>query len=78
MGIILVLYIFINLAFFAPRGEEEFPVGEQAEAADRTPMVLENWKIWLTILAALILVAYSAPFIDMIQNAPPASKGYRM
>lgn len=78
MGIILVLYIFINLAFFAPKGEEEFPVGEQAEAADRTPMALENWKIWLTILAALILVAYSVPFIDMIQNAPPASKGYRM
>ncbi|MFC7783599.1 b(o/a)3-type cytochrome-c oxidase subunit 1 [Rossellomorea sp. GCM10028870] len=78
IGIILVLYIFINLAFFAPKGEEEFPVGEKAEAAERTPMVLENWRIWLTILAALILVAYTVPFIDMIQNAPPASKGYRL
>ncbi|UXH44697.1 b(o/a)3-type cytochrome-c oxidase subunit 1 [Rossellomorea vietnamensis] len=78
MGIILVLYIFINLAFFAPKGEEEFPVGETADTAERTPMALENWRIWLTILAALILVAYTVPFIDMIQNAPPASKGYRM
>ncbi|MCA1063129.1 b(o/a)3-type cytochrome-c oxidase subunit 1 [Rossellomorea aquimaris] len=78
IGIILVLYIFINLAFFAPKGEEEFPVGEKAEAAERTPMALENWKIWLTILAALILVAYTVPFIDMIQNAPPASKGFRL
>ncbi|MGD6847539.1 b(o/a)3-type cytochrome-c oxidase subunit 1 [Rossellomorea aquimaris] len=78
IGIILVLYIFINLAFFAPKGEEEFPVGEKAEAAEKTPMVIENWRIWLTILAALILVAYTVPFIDMIQNAPPASKGYRL
>ncbi|MGE6752321.1 b(o/a)3-type cytochrome-c oxidase subunit 1 [Rossellomorea sp. NPDC071047] len=78
IGIILVLYIFINLAFFAPKGEEEFPVGEKTEAAEKTPMALENWRIWLTILAALILVAYTVPFIDMIQNAPPASKGYRL
>lgn len=78
IGIILVLYIFINLAFFAPKGDEEFPVGEKAEAAEKTPMALENWRIWLTILAALILVAYTVPFIDMIQNAPPASKGYRL
>ncbi|MCR8846888.1 b(o/a)3-type cytochrome-c oxidase subunit 1 [Rossellomorea sp. SC111] len=78
IGIILVLYIFINLAFFAPKGDEEFPVGETAETAERTPMALENWRIWLTILAALILVAYTVPFIDMIQNAPPASKGYKM
>lgn len=78
IGIILVLYIFINLAFFAPKGDEEFPVGENAEAAEKTPMALENWRIWLTILAALILVAYTVPFIDMIQNAPPPSKGYRL
>jgi cytochrome c oxidase subunit I len=78
IGIILVLFTFINLVFFAPKGDEEFPVGEKAEAAEKTPMALENWRIWLTILAALILVAYTVPFIDMIQNAPPASKGYRL
>jgi cytochrome c oxidase subunit I len=78
IGIFLILYIFINLAFFAPKGEQEFPVGETVEAAEKTPMVLENWKIWMTVLVALILVAYSVPFIDMIQNAPPASKGYRL
>jgi cytochrome c oxidase subunit I len=78
IGIILVLYIFINLAFFAPKGVEEFPVGEQAEGAEKTPMVLENWKIWLTVLAALILVAYTVPFMDMFQNGPPPSKGFKV
>ncbi|AIE60488.1 b(o/a)3-type cytochrome-c oxidase subunit 1 [Bacillus methanolicus] len=77
LSIILMLYIFINLAFFAPKGEQEFPVGEVAEEAEKTPMVLENWKLWLGLSAALILFAYTIPLIDIIQNAPPGSKGYK-
>ena len=49
IGIILFIIIFINLAFFAPKGEEEFPVGEAAENAEKAPMVFENWKFWLGI-----------------------------
>jgi cytochrome c oxidase subunit I len=77
VGIILVLIIFINLAFFAPKGEQEFPVGEVAEGADKPPLVFENWKLWLGIAVLLILFAYTIPFIDIIQNAPPGSKGYK-
>lgn len=78
IGIILVLIIFINLAFFAPKGEEEFPVGENAENAEKAPLVFENWKLWLGITVLLILFAYTIPLIDMIQNAPPGSKGYKL
>jgi cytochrome c oxidase subunit I len=78
IGIILVLVIVTNLAFFAPKGETEFPVGEVSETADRTPLALENWKLWVGITVALILIAYTIPFIDMIQNAPPGSKGYKL
>ena len=77
IGIILVLYIVVNLLFFAPKGETEFPIGEVSENAEKTPMWLENWKIWLTICVALILFAYTVPVIDIIQNAPPGSKGYK-
>jgi cytochrome c oxidase subunit 1 len=77
IGIILVLIIVTNLAFFAPKGETEFPVAEVAEEAERTPLVFENWKLWLGITVALILIAYTVPFIDMIQNAPPGSKGFK-
>ncbi|WP_100333646.1 b(o/a)3-type cytochrome-c oxidase subunit 1 [Bacillus alkalisoli] len=77
IGIIIVLVIFVNLAFFAPIGVEEFPVGEVAEQAERTPLVFENWKLWIGITVALILFAYTIPFIDMIQNAPPGSKGFK-
>ncbi|WP_071459922.1 b(o/a)3-type cytochrome-c oxidase subunit 1 [Bacillus massilinigeriensis] len=78
IGIILMVYIFINLAFFAPKGEEEFPVGEAADEAEKTPMVFENWKLWLGITVILILFAYTIPFIDMIENAPIGSKGYKL
>lgn len=77
IGIILVLVIFINLAFFAPKGEEEFPVGETDDGAEKAPAVFENWKIWLGITAALILFAYTIPLIDIIQNAPLGSKGHK-
>ncbi|WP_078546212.1 b(o/a)3-type cytochrome-c oxidase subunit 1 [Litchfieldia alkalitelluris] len=76
IGIILIIIIVINLSFFAPKGETEFPIGEVEEAAHATPMILENWKLWVGIVIVLILVAYTIPFIDMIQNAPPGSKGF--
>lgn len=78
IGIILMLYIFINLAFFAPKGEQEFPVGEAANPAEKAPMVFENWKLWIGITVLLILFAYTVPFIDLIQNAPPGSKGFKL
>lgn len=78
IAIILVLYIFINLAFFAPKGEEEFPVGEAADLTEKAPMILENWKLWLGIVVLLIAFAYTIPFIDLIENAPIGSKGYKL
>ncbi|WP_453995561.1 b(o/a)3-type cytochrome-c oxidase subunit 1 [Bacillus nitroreducens] len=77
IGIILIVIIFINLAFFAPKGETEFPVGEVSEEAEKTPMLLENWKLWVGVLLVLIFIAYSIPFVDMIQNAPPGAKPFK-
>jgi cytochrome c oxidase subunit 1 len=77
LGIILVMIIFINLAFFAPKGEQEFPVAEGDASGEQSPMVFENWKLWLGITVLLILFAYTIPFIDMIQNAPLGSKGFK-
>ncbi|TQS74692.1 b(o/a)3-type cytochrome-c oxidase subunit 1 [Ornithinibacillus gellani] len=78
IGMIIMLIIFVNLAFFAPKGEEEFPIAEVSEDAGETPKVFENWKLWIGVTVALILFAYTIPFIDIIQNAPPGSKGFRL
>lgn len=78
IAILVMVYIFINLAFFAPKGEQEFPVGEALNKAEKAPMVFENWKLWIGITVLLILFAYTIPFIDLIQNAPPGAKGYKL
>ncbi|SET31655.1 cytochrome c oxidase subunit 1 [Salinibacillus kushneri] len=77
IGILLMVYIFIKLAFRTPKGEEEFPVAEYADPTERTPKVFENWRLWIGIAAVLILIAYTIPFIDIIQNAPPGSPGFK-
>lgn len=73
IGILLMVYIFIKLAFFAPKGEEEFPIAEEEPDAEPTPKFLENWKMWIAITIGLILFAYTIPFIDIVQNSPPGS-----
>ncbi|MBG9453970.1 cytochrome C [Lysinibacillus sphaericus] len=78
IAIIIILYIVVKLAWFAPKGEEEFPVGEVHENGGTTPAILENFKVWLVILVALILFAYTIPIIDIISNSPPGSKGYKL
>jgi cytochrome c oxidase subunit I len=77
IAILLLMYIMTALAFFAPKGKEDFPIGEVAEAAEKTPVILENWRLWLGIATVLILVAYTVPVIHMIEHAPPGSPGYK-
>ncbi len=78
LGMIVMIIIFINLAFFAPKGKEEFPIAEPSEKAEKTPKVFENWPLWIAITVGLILFAYTIPIIDIIQNAPPGAKGFKL
>lgn len=78
IGMVIMIIIFVYLAFFAPKGEEEFPVSALAKDAISTPKVFENWKLWIGITVLLILFAYTIPFIDILQNAPPGSKGFKL
>jgi len=77
ISVILMIYIFVKLAFFAPKGDQEFPMGEVAEGTEPTPAVFENWKLWLGVAALLIIFAYTVPLTDIIQNSPPGSPGYK-
>ncbi|MEL3960809.1 b(o/a)3-type cytochrome-c oxidase subunit 1 [Lysinibacillus endophyticus] len=77
IAIILIIGIVINLIWFAPKGEEEFPLAELSQGAERTPAILENFKLWGVILVALILIAYTFPIFDIINNSPLGSSGYK-
>lgn len=78
LGMVVMIIIFINLAFFAPKGQTEFPIAEISDAAIQPPAVFENWKLWIGVTLALILFAYTIPLIDIIQSAPPGAKGYKL
>ncbi|WP_368651927.1 b(o/a)3-type cytochrome-c oxidase subunit 1 [Ornithinibacillus sp. 4-3] len=78
IGMVIMIIIFVYLAFFAPKGEEKFPVAALAKDAISTPKVFENWKLWIGITVLLILFTYTIPFIDILQNAPPGSKGFKL
>src|SRR5690625_4900260 len=78
IGMIVMIVIFVNLAFFAPKGEEEFPVAVPSNTTEKTPKIFENWPLWIGITCALILFAYTIPLIDIIQSAPPGAKGYKL
>lgn len=79
LSAMLLLYIVIMSAFISPKAVEthefvEFPLAESDKAA--TPKILENWKVWIGIAIALIIIAYAIPVFQMLQHAPPGSKGF--
>lgn len=76
VAIILITYMVIQLAFFAPKGHEEFPVAEAAPGAQKTPAILENFKLWGVIVAALIIFAYTMPIIEILRNSPLGTTGF--
>ena len=78
IAILVITGLIIYLAFFAPKGEQEFPIAEVAPGAAKTPAVLENFKLWGIIMIAVIIFAYTIPIIDIIQNSPLGSIGYKL
>lgn len=78
VAILIFLYIFIKLRWSNNKGFEEFPIAPLSEHAHETPAILENFKVWIVILVALILIAYTYPIYDIITNAPLGSKGFKL
>ncbi|WP_438448174.1 b(o/a)3-type cytochrome-c oxidase subunit 1 [Gorillibacterium sp. sgz5001074] len=70
----VLLMIFNVIALLtAPKGETEFPIAEAIDAAAPTPRLFERWGVWIGILVVLILIAYTIPTMDMINNPVPGS-----
>jgi len=78
IAILVITFVVIKLAWFAPKGEEEFPIGPIHESSGPTPPILENFKVWLVILVALIIFAYTIPIFEIISNSPAGSKGFKL
>jgi len=76
IGGAIQLYAVIYLAFFAPKGETEFPVAEK-EPGDVSGYWTERWGVWVSLMIVVVALAYVVPIVDMVVNAPPGSPPYR-
>ncbi|KAB8137574.1 hypothetical protein F9U64_08640 [Gracilibacillus oryzae] len=71
----LYFILLIYSAFYAPKGFGRILIGEVMDAKKKVPRLLENWKGWIGIAIALILLAYTIPIMDMIQTHRQDQKG---
>lgn len=78
IAILVITGLVIYVGFFAPKGEEDFPIAEVAPGAAKTPVAIENFKLWGVIMIAVIIFAYTIPIIDIISNSPLGAKGFRL
>jgi cytochrome c oxidase subunit 1 len=75
-----ILFLIYNIFSMlrAPKGYTEYPIGEVSESAEPTPKLLERWSVWVTVSIILILVAYTIPIIEIMNNKVPGSEGFIM
>lgn len=79
VAIVLILYIWIQLLFFAPKSDEtiKYPIGVVNEKAAHPPKILERWSVWIGVSIALSIIAYAVPFYQIITNDFPGSLPFR-
>lgn len=79
IAIVLILYIWIKLIFFAPRSENtiEYPIGVVRKEAQDPPPILERWRVWIGVSIALSIIAYAVPIYQIIINNDPGSVPFR-
>lgn len=78
IGILLLIYIWVQLAFFAPKGKTEFPIGEDYNEKDRSPLFMDRWSIWVTLAFLSIAIAYVIPLWNFSTGHNPGSPPFLM
>lgn len=73
VGIVLMVYIVVNLMFFAPKGNTEFPIGEPEADALSTPKWTERWGTIIILLILIVAMGYVMPLTDILNvpGSPP-------
>ncbi|MBO8163956.1 MAG: cbb3-type cytochrome c oxidase subunit I [Brevibacillus sp.] len=75
ISIVLFLAIVVYLWLFAPKTERaiEYPIGVVNEKAQKPPLILERWSLWISLTLVLILIAYAYPVVEMLAKNAPGS-----
>ncbi|MCC2250707.1 cbb3-type cytochrome c oxidase subunit I [Virgibacillus sp. AGTR] len=73
VGVVLMVYIVVNLMFFAPKGNTEFPIGEPEADVLSTPKWTERWGTIIILLILIVAMGYVMPLTDILNvpGSPP-------
>ncbi len=80
VSVILAFGIIVYLATKAPREtatepRAEFPLADPPRTGLEVPAWLERWRLWLTVLAVLIVAAYTGPILEIFDQDGTGAKG---
>jgi cytochrome c oxidase subunit 1 len=73
VSVILAFGIVMYLAFKAPKAtatepRAEFPLADPPRNGLEVPWWLERWRLWITVLAVLVLAAYAGPIVEIFDQ----------
>lgn len=81
VSVLLAVGIVFHLAFRAPRGgvdgvvRSEYPLADPPRSGLEVPRWLERWRLWLAMLAVLIIAAYATPIATILRDDSPGALG---
>lgn len=78
IAVIMQVYAAFHLMFRAPKGEEEFPIGEEEDNASKTPFWTERWSRTILLMLVVVAMGYVIPLVDFIGYAPPGSPPFQL
>ena len=76
------LLYFLNIVLTMTASRQPAPAmlgfADAISGPDEAPAFLDRWPIWLTVSAALILIAYGPPLFHLLTTTPFDSPGFRV
>ncbi len=78
ISIVMFVLVVVMTAYFSKqRVETDMPIAEAA-SREYTPGWLNNWRPWLAVTIALLVLSYGPALVTLIGNAQFTSPGFRV
>jgi cytochrome c oxidase subunit 1 len=74
----MVLNLVLTLVASRPPAPDLPQFAEALSGADHAPIILDRWRPWLALAAALIVIAYGPTLVRLVVTTSLQSPGYRV
>lgn len=82
VSVLLAVGLVFHLMLRAPREtvtepRAEFPLADPPRTGFAVPTWMERWRIWITVLAFLVVAAYAGPVMRLLTDSAPGVRGVK-